>query len=57
LRHFVEKTRSWVHFDIYGWTPSAKPGRPEGGAVQTAHLLFDLLEARFGSGQPEGERL
>lgn len=48
LRRFVEKTRSWVHFDIYGWMPSAKPGRPEGGAVQAAHLLFDLLEARFG---------
>ncbi|MDR3463841.1 MAG: leucyl aminopeptidase family protein [Beijerinckiaceae bacterium] len=55
LRRFVEKTRSWVHFDIYGWTPSTKPGRPEGGAVQAAHLLFDLLEARFGWDQPEGK--
>lgn len=28
LRRFVEKTRSHVHFDIYGWAPKAKPGRP-----------------------------
>ncbi len=48
LRRFVEKARSWVHFDLYGWTPSSKPGRPEGGAVQAAHLLFDLLEHRYG---------
>ena len=54
LRRFVEKTRSWVHFDIYGWTPSTKPGRPEGGAVQAAHLLFDLLEARFGRAGSSG---
>jgi leucyl aminopeptidase len=47
LRRFVEKARSWVHFDVYGWSPTTKPGRPEGGAVQVAHLLFDLLETRF----------
>ena len=27
LKRFVEKTKSWTHFDIYAWTPSAKPGR------------------------------
>lgn len=47
LRRFVENTKSWVHFDVYGWSPTTKPGRPEGGAVQVAHLLFDLLETRF----------
>jgi leucyl aminopeptidase len=47
LRRFVEKARSWAHFDVYGWSPTTKPGRPEGGAVQVAHLLFDLLETRF----------
>ena len=48
LRRFVVKTRSWVHFDVYGWTPSAKPGRPEGGEVQMARGLFDLLTERYG---------
>jgi leucyl aminopeptidase len=48
LRRFVEKARSWVHFDIYAWVPSAKSGRPEGGEVQVARLLFDLIEKRYG---------
>ncbi len=49
LKRFVENTKSWVHFDIYAWTPSAKPGRPEGGEIQVARLLFDLLESRYGA--------
>ena len=48
LRRFVEKAKAWAHFDIFGWTPAAKPGRPEGGEAQTARLLYDLLEKRFG---------
>ncbi len=48
LRRFVENTASWAHFDVYGWTPAAKPGRPEGGEVQMARALFDLLTARYG---------
>jgi leucyl aminopeptidase len=50
LKRFVDKTKSWVHFDIYAWTPSARPGRPEGGEIQAARLLFDLLETRYGAG-------
>ena len=38
----------WVHFDIYGWTPSARPGRPTGGECQAARAVFDLLEKRYG---------
>ncbi len=48
LRRFVTRTRGWVHFDVYGWNPATKPGRPEGGEVQTAHALFALLRERFG---------
>jgi leucyl aminopeptidase len=51
LRRFVERTVSWAHFDIYAWTPKAKPGRPEGAEVQAARLLHDLLEARYGAGE------
>ena len=47
LRRFVEHAESWAHLDIYGWNPAAKPGRPEGGEVQAAHALYDLLKARF----------
>ncbi|UDL96101.1 leucyl aminopeptidase family protein [Lichenihabitans sp. PAMC28606] len=47
LRRFVEPDTAWVHFDIFGWNPTTKPGRPEGGETQTARLLFDLLSARY----------
>ncbi len=48
LRRFVEGAASWVHFDIYGWNPSTKLGRPEGGETQAARLLYALLEKRYG---------
>jgi leucyl aminopeptidase len=48
LRRFVEGAKAWVHFDIYGWNPSTKPGRPEGGETQAARLLYALLEKRYG---------
>ncbi len=50
LKRFVDKSKAWTHFDIYAWTPSAKPGRPEGAEVQAARLIFDLLESRYGTG-------
>ncbi|GEO97743.1 leucyl aminopeptidase family protein [Methylobacterium haplocladii] len=43
LRRFAPKTKRHVHFDLYGWNPSTKPGRPEGGEVQTARLVHTLL--------------
>ncbi len=47
LRRFVEGARAWAHFDVYGWNPSTKPGRPEGGEAQAARLLYDLFERRY----------
>jgi leucyl aminopeptidase len=47
LRRFVEKAGHFVHIDLYGWTPAAKPARPKGGACQGARALLELLEARF----------
>ncbi|MGZ9409543.1 MAG: leucyl aminopeptidase family protein, partial [Methylocystis sp.] len=46
LRRFVADPKRWVHFDVYCWNPSTKPGRPEGGEVQAARLLYELIEAR-----------
>jgi leucyl aminopeptidase len=46
LRRFVT-TKSWLHFDIFAWTPTAKPGRPEGAECQTARALYALLCARY----------
>jgi leucyl aminopeptidase len=46
LRRFVEKAKAWAHFDIYAWRPAAQPARPEGGEIQVARLLYDLIESR-----------
>ena len=47
LRRFVEGAKTWLHVDIYGWTPSAKPARPEGGECQAARAIFGLLGERY----------
>jgi leucyl aminopeptidase len=49
LNRFVEKAKAWVHFDVYGWTPSARPARPEGGECQAARALYALLKERYGA--------
>jgi leucyl aminopeptidase len=49
LNRFVEKAKAWAHFDVYGWTPSAKPARPEGGECQAARALYALLKERYGT--------
>ncbi len=49
LRRFVGKSAAWAHFDIYGWTPAARPGRPEGGEAQAARLVFNLAREKFGA--------
>ena len=46
LRRFVKAT-SWLHLDIFAWTPSARPGRPEGAELQSARALYALLKARY----------
>jgi leucyl aminopeptidase len=48
LQRFVEHAKSWLHLDIFAWTPSAKPGRPEGGECQGARALYKLLSERYG---------
>jgi leucyl aminopeptidase len=48
LKRFVEHAKSWLHVDIYGWTPTAKPARPEGGECQAARAIYKLLSERYG---------
>ncbi|HET7850236.1 MAG TPA: leucyl aminopeptidase family protein [Pseudolabrys sp.] len=47
LRRFVENAKAWMHFDVFAWTPSARPGRPEGGECQVARALNALLAERY----------
>ncbi len=47
LRRFVRRAKAHAHLDLYGWNPSGKPGRPEGGEVQTARAVYALLKERY----------
>ena len=47
MRRFVTAS-SWLHFDLFAWTPTARPGRPEGGECQAARALYALLVERYG---------
>jgi leucyl aminopeptidase len=47
LQRFVEHAKSWLHLDIYAWTPSPKPARPEGGECQAARAIYKLLGERY----------
>ena len=44
LRRFVENTAQFVHLDMYGWTPVAKPGRPKGGEAQSIRAMLQVIE-------------
>jgi leucyl aminopeptidase len=48
LRRFVSAAKSWLHFDIYAWNQTNRPGRPEGAECQAARALYALLVARYG---------
>lgn len=48
LAEFVSDTTSWAHFDIYGWNPTPRPGRPVGGEAFALRALYALINDRFG---------
>ncbi len=50
LRASSTKAKAHVHFDIFAWNPAPRPGRPEGGEVQGARLVYALLKERYGAG-------
>lgn len=40
LKRFVSNTKSWVHFDIFAWSPSEKPHAQIGGEAQAIRALY-----------------
>ena len=48
LRRFVSAAKAWLHFDIFAWNQTSRPGRPEGAECQAARALYALLVARYG---------
>jgi leucyl aminopeptidase len=47
LARFVERAKSWLHFDLFAWNSSSRPGRPEGGEAQTIRALYAYLQERY----------
>ena len=47
LNAFVERAKSYLHLDIYGWCPASKPWCPQGGDAQGIRALFDVLQKRY----------
>lgn len=47
LRRFVDAP-SWAHFDLYAWTPKARPSHPVGGDAQTLRACWRVLTKRYG---------
>ena len=38
---------AWAHVDTFAWRPSAKPGRPKGGAALGLRAAWAMLQARY----------
>ncbi|MFD1329653.1 leucyl aminopeptidase family protein [Mycoplana ramosa] len=48
LKRFVTRTKSWAHFDIYGWAPSERPHSPVGGEAQGIRALYHYIKSVAG---------
>lgn len=48
LDKFVEAANTWVHLDIFAWTPAEKPAKPFGGEAQAIRALSRVIERRYG---------
>lgn len=47
LKRFVPDETAWAHIDTFAWRPSAKPGRPKGGAALGLRAAWAMLQARY----------
>ena len=47
LRKFVQNTRRFAHFDLYGWRTASRPLGPKGGEPQSARALMEHLRAEL----------
>ncbi len=37
--------KPWMHFDVYGWNPSSRPGHPPGGEIFALRGLYNWLKS------------
>ncbi len=51
LDRFVVRSQAWAHLDLFAWNPTARAGRPKGGAATGLGAVWGMLSARYGSRQ------
>lgn len=44
LQNFVSDKITWAHLDVFGWAPTAQPGRGKGGAAQGLRASMHAIE-------------
>lgn len=49
LQEFVSPKTPWVHFDIFAWNPTSRPGRPEGAEATVIRALYRMIAQRYPS--------
>ncbi len=47
LKRFVDKAKSWAHFDIFAWNPVDRPHGPVGGEAQAIRAIARVLDERY----------
>ncbi|MDP3370059.1 MAG: exopolysaccharide biosynthesis protein, partial [Brevundimonas sp.] len=47
LKRFVETTKVWAHFDIFGWNPADRPHGVTGGEAQAIRAIERLSQPRL----------
>jgi leucyl aminopeptidase len=47
LQRFVPAGTAWAHVDTFAWAPSARPGRPKGGAALGLRAAWHYLSGRY----------
>ena len=47
MRRFIAPTTPWLHFDLYAWNDTTRPGRPEGGEGQAMRAIYAAIETKF----------
>ncbi len=47
LKRFVGEGIAWAHIDTFAWRPSAKHGRPKGGAALGLRATWAMLQSRY----------
>jgi len=47
LKEFVDDGIPWAHFDVYGWNPVQRPGRPVGGEAMGLRAVYAMLADKY----------